>query len=721
VALALRLAATWLVPALTYDGTYYLRQAERLAHGHYDWIGFPPGYPCVVLVLRPLAGDPVLAGRLASLLAGVAGVALAHRLARRHLPERWALVVALLLALHPHRLRSDVETMSEPLYGLLVVAALLLFETGSLATAGALLGAAFLVRPEALLPLAGLLGLQAWRQRRIPWTLGVGLLPVVAFAWVASLAAGHPVLSPKQGQIDLDADVVQRLLDLVKTLHASFPLPLVPLAFWQGLRRTSHLVLPCLIVFLVPLFAVHVQERLHVPALPFLAVLGLQGVAALRLAAQRRAVLVAAAAFVALGCTPGYRNLVRAAPLVPDAPRLGAALRPHLRFEDRVAGRFPLVPYYAGAGFVRAPREASYPVLLDSICALGATHLVVLESEMHHVLPQLRPLFTEARFAASEGRLEQVAWVDAPPGRRAILYRVRPPAIALAGAPVVLAAAASVTWVDTTWCAATATGALAVAAGAPAPAAPPGEPVSEPWAVPDGARMAACIGTGARRRVASFDGARGAWTEFAATAADAPSSPTWVADRIVYVRGAAPPGLRALDPRTGRSVAVRLVGLGDDLAVPEFVRGRGKNIVITLRPSRLEHPSTRVVVTATWPAEAGGDPVQVPGRWATQLRLADAAVDWAPAGDRVVASVLVTDERGKPTAEGASLCVVEPGGMVRRLTFGIDRPRRPAVARERIAFVSGGGQLHVARLPLAAYRIPPTRSYVLGPEEPEAR
>ena len=52
VALVARLVVWVLRPGLTYDGTYYLRQAERLFHGDYPLVGFPPGYPLIVTLLR---------------------------------------------------------------------------------------------------------------------------------------------------------------------------------------------------------------------------------------------------------------------------------------------------------------------------------------------------------------------------------------------------------------------------------------------------------------------------------------------------------------------------------------------------------------------------------------------------------------------------------------------------------------------------------------------
>ena len=84
-ALVVRLAICLLQPALTYDGTYYLRQAERLAHLRYSIVGFPPGYPLAVLAVAALVRDLIVSGRLVSLIAGAATVGLFHHWARRRL------------------------------------------------------------------------------------------------------------------------------------------------------------------------------------------------------------------------------------------------------------------------------------------------------------------------------------------------------------------------------------------------------------------------------------------------------------------------------------------------------------------------------------------------------------------------------------------------------------------------------------------------------------
>src|SRR5678815_2163164 len=115
-----------------------------------------------------------------------------------------------------------------------------------------------------------LIGLRAWRDRRVPWPLAVGLIAVVLYAIPASRAVGHAVLSPKQGQLDLGAGIGARLWTLLKIWHASFPIVLIPGAILFAKRGPVHLLLPLAYTVLLPAYDVHIAERLLMPALPFM-------------------------------------------------------------------------------------------------------------------------------------------------------------------------------------------------------------------------------------------------------------------------------------------------------------------------------------------------------------------------------------------------------------------------------------------------------------------
>jgi len=692
-----RLVAWVRQPELSYDGTYYLRQAELLFAGHFDFGGFPPGFPCVIALARAVAGDWVHAARGVSFACGVATAVLTLVWARRWLSPSWAFAAALVVALHPHHARLSVEVLSEPLYGIVLLFAVLLFERGRDLFAGFLCGFAFLIRPEGLLFYIGLIVVRLLRTRRVPVALLYGTVFVAGYAFLASRAVGHAVLTPKQGQLDFGPEVATRAWTLVRMLHACFPLLLVPGAIAIGIRRAPHLLAAFAAAVAVPFFTVHVQERMHMPALPLWIGLGCAWMAGFA-PARRRLLALAAAILFVVGVAPGARLLWKPFEMVPHARAIGTALRPHLQWQDRVAGRFPLVPYYAGAGFVRVPRLAIYPALMDSIVRAGATHLLVLEGEMQNVLPQLRPLFEDAAFVTSDSRIAPAAILDAPPGQRAILYRLSPAPLG-SDLAVVAPAALAAAWCGDQLVIASSDGdlhraGLAVLASTP-------EQESEP--APDGDGLV-CIQANADSRViATWNGSAPAYEHFEITRADAPRSPTAIGDAVLYVRSVPPIGLRVLDRSTGRVHPVRLQGLGDDVAVPVAVTARGRDVAVTYaRPHDAER---RILATCEWPPGASGA-VEMPGRWATSLQLADDAIAWLPEGDAVIASLRIDD-----AARASALCAVHPKGRVRRLSFDFPGARRPALDGARIAFVDGTGALHTGLWDAHAARLPAVRTF----------
>lgn len=696
-AAAVRLVAYFRQPELTYDGTYYLRQAERLTTGGFEFIGFPPGFPLAAAAVHTVVGDWVTAGRLVSMASGVAIAALTLVWARRRISPAWALAAALAVALHPHHARTSVEVLSEPLYGCVLLAAFLLFERERDGLAGLLCGYAFLIRPEGLAVYAGLVAVRAMRTRRVPVALLGGMVLVAGYAVLASRAVGHPVVTPKQGQLDLGAAVAGRTWTLVRMLHACFPLVLVPGALVWAVRRAPHVVAVFAAAVAAPFFDVHIQERLHFPALPLWIGLGFGWLASL--APSRRRVAGASAAILFLiGAAPGYRLLWNGFELVPHARAIGTALRPHFQAQDRVAGRFPLVPYFAGADFVRAPRDAAYPALMDSIRRHGATHLLVLESEMQNVLPQLRPLFQDAAFVTSDTRLATAAVLESPPGQRAIVYRLSPAPLGDNVEPVA-AKARGAAWCGDRLVVAGMDGELRFASGAALAATPEHE--SEP--VPDGEGVVCIQATAGGSWIAAWDPVRGTYETYPTTRADAPRSPAVIGDAIVYVRSVAPIGLAVLDRHTGQVHAVNLQGLESDAAIPRAISARGRDVAVTY--ARPHDDARRVVATCRWPEVGRGD-IELTGRWATSLQLADDAVAWLAEGDAVVASLCIDD-----AAEKSALCAVHPNGRVRRLSFDFPGARRPALAGARIAFVDPAGTLRAGNWEARAVRLPAVRTF----------
>jgi len=157
------------------DAGFYHSAANLIAHGHfYDRAIFghvyttaehPPLFSLLLSVSSLLGGDTLLAHRIVSCAIGSCAVALIGLLGRRLGSERTGIVAAAIAAVYPPFVTADGLVMSEPLFVLLVCAALLLAldvtarPTVKAAIAlGVVIGLSVLTRGEGLL----LLPLLAW-------------------------------------------------------------------------------------------------------------------------------------------------------------------------------------------------------------------------------------------------------------------------------------------------------------------------------------------------------------------------------------------------------------------------------------------------------------------------------------------------------------------------------------------------------------------------------
>ncbi|WP_437586633.1 hypothetical protein [Sorangium sp. So ce1000] len=155
----------------TADGTYYQRIAERIAAGlGYTWLWpdgvvtyaahYPVGYPAAVGALYAVLGaHPAIAMLLNAVLGALAALAV-HRLAARAAPRSRAVpaLSGALVALHPGLVAYTPALMTEGVTGSLVACAAWASARARerrpapapFAVIGLLLGAATLVRPQAL-------------------------------------------------------------------------------------------------------------------------------------------------------------------------------------------------------------------------------------------------------------------------------------------------------------------------------------------------------------------------------------------------------------------------------------------------------------------------------------------------------------------------------------------------------------------------------------------
>ena len=167
------------------DASFYHSAANLIAQGHfyerrifghaYQTALHPPLYSLVLSVVALLGGVHLLPQRLVGLLLGPMSVALIGVLGKRIGGERTGLIASGLAAVYPPFMTADGSVMSEPLYVLLVLVALLL--------ASDLVRAPGLRRSAAIGAVIGLTVLTR--------TDGVFLVPLLAWPAVWRPAAGR--------------------------------------------------------------------------------------------------------------------------------------------------------------------------------------------------------------------------------------------------------------------------------------------------------------------------------------------------------------------------------------------------------------------------------------------------------------------------------------------------------------------------------------------------
>jgi 4-amino-4-deoxy-L-arabinose transferase-like glycosyltransferase len=141
------------------DGQFYYR---RLFGQAFPTALHPPLYPLALSVVSLLGGVQLLAHRIVGVVVGSASVVLIGVLGRRLGGPRTGLIAAAIAAVYPPLVTADGAVMSEPLYVLLLLIALLLAARRpswrGCVVLGAVIGLGILTRTEAAL----LLPLLAW-------------------------------------------------------------------------------------------------------------------------------------------------------------------------------------------------------------------------------------------------------------------------------------------------------------------------------------------------------------------------------------------------------------------------------------------------------------------------------------------------------------------------------------------------------------------------------
>jgi 4-amino-4-deoxy-L-arabinose transferase-like glycosyltransferase len=159
-----------------WDGHYYHFGAARIAEGlgysedvdvagqleWRPWTHYPVGYSGLLGGFYFVFGPSIRIAPLLNAVIGALTAAVGHRVALHWLTPRRALVAGALIALHPGLIAYSSVVMTEPLAALLLIGALWARVAPqrtwvAVSSAGALLGAAALVRPSSLVALPLLL------------------------------------------------------------------------------------------------------------------------------------------------------------------------------------------------------------------------------------------------------------------------------------------------------------------------------------------------------------------------------------------------------------------------------------------------------------------------------------------------------------------------------------------------------------------------------------
>ena len=448
----------WLVGSnsgLTMDSPLYVRMAEDLLAGHRAPSPAHHGYPALVALASLVLPGREVPGRAVSMLASLAIVALTWWLARRRVSAAVAWAPATLVALHPLLAVYGGAIMTESTFLCLALAGTALLEARRARVGGALLGAAWWVRPEAVLlaPLA--VALVPLRARERTLALALATCVALPYSLVLRLEQGTWSLTPKSVLVRVrradarsaewrladttafadttglatrlarDGGAIARsypsgLVAQARAVLDAWSVPLLALSL-AGLGFAAGRG-PWLAFFTLPLvyplLAAPADIRfaqLLVPALA-LAAGGALGTARARGRAWALGAAAAALAGLALTWTgPAGRRALA----FDDGPMAamrgaGAWLAAHTDARAVIMDRKSYVPFFAHRTHVQLPDEP-LDVVLRYARESGATHVVVEEYVVRSLRPQLAPLLDHT-WLAGDPRVRLVFAARPDPG-----------------------------------------------------------------------------------------------------------------------------------------------------------------------------------------------------------------------------------------------------------------------------------------------------------------
>lgn len=466
LALAVRLWQWTRTAGLTMDSPLYVRMAEALLAGERGPSPAHHGYSMLIAAVSWLVPGRELPGRLVSLLASLALPPLVWAIARWRAPAALAFASGALVAAHPLLAVYGVAVMTEASFLALAFAGLLLVDRDRPLAGGALIGAAYWIRPEAAVvaPVAALL---ARRPRAMALVMLGAALAALPYLGVLRWQQGWWSLTPKTALVRpafaTAADAEWRLadsaaafadtVDLAARVAASgggmlasygpqlanhaarlleaWPAPLLLLSLSGLAASPGAWLAPVACLFVIPLLAAPDDVRfaqLFVPSLALLAAFGVARFAWPRGRWARAVAVALALAGVAMAWAGPAGQRARAfddGPM-PTLRAAGEWLRERSRPGDLVVDRKAYVPFFAGLPHVQLPDD-SLTTIVTWARARGARWLVAEEYVVRSLRPQLEPLLSDPNYTVIRDRRLRLAYAQrTEPGTGVAIFELAP-------------------------------------------------------------------------------------------------------------------------------------------------------------------------------------------------------------------------------------------------------------------------------------------------------
>jgi hypothetical protein len=433
----------------TVDGVYYLEQSRALVlHHRLPFSSFPPGWPALAAI--PLAFADAHAGMAVlrsaqgvNVALGLLWCLLTYSLLRRELPAWLAVAGAAVLLVLPAAIIAAKGDLADTSYGVMILLAFLLWPRHRVG-AGVAFGYAYLVRPEALLIVAGLTLLELVRRRRLPLGLLAGAAPwVIAYAIFVHHHTGAWALTGKMGFLARAQDahpglgqarlVVANLGSFLPQLPGMLGLPLVLLALVGFWRRPRGVYVALGGLALLPFFDFAMASRYWLPYVPFVLLAAAHGAGEIVTRWRRfpaRVVAVACASVVVAGLTVASLDewhWVRYNPEAYDGIRdAGLWLHGQVKESTRIAAYKPFASFWANCEFVKYPEADDIMPLLDQLEERGVDYLEVNAHIVRTYVPALIPLLGRDVDPRLKARVEPLRIFNpGPPDQVTVVFRLK--------------------------------------------------------------------------------------------------------------------------------------------------------------------------------------------------------------------------------------------------------------------------------------------------------